>query len=302
MSVTATRGVGAAAKLTRRPAGLLQRALGQTRARVGLVLAGTVVLLAIVGPVVAPYAGSETVGAPFHAHTAQAILGTDNLGRDVLSRFLWGGRTVLALAVLSTLVGVAVGAFVALVAGYTRSWVDELLMRCGDIVLALPHLVLALLFVAVWGPRPWVVVVAVGLAHAPRTARVVRSAALHVAGRDYIEAAEAIGLRRWRVRVADMLPNIAGPLLAETGRRLTYSVALVTGLGLLGFGVQPPVAGWGLMLHENLAAMGVRPWPVLLPALAIGLLAVGVSLLSDGIARACVMGEQGKQGEWSDGT
>ncbi|MGH3098384.1 MAG: ABC transporter permease [Streptosporangiales bacterium] len=290
MSVTVAREIDAAPDAARRETGLLRRALGQARARVGLVLAGLVVLVALVGPVVAPYAGTETVGEPFQAQGGQAILGTDNLGRDVFSRFLWGGRTVLALAVLCTAVGVAIGAFVGLVAGYTRTWVDGLLARLGDIVLAFPQVVLALLFLAVWGPHPWVIVAAIGLAHAPRTARTVRSAVLGVAERDHVEAAEAIGLRRWRVRLADVVPNIAGPLLTETGRRFAYSVALVTGLGVVGLGVQPPVAGWGLMIHENLAAMAVRPWPVLLPAIAIGLLAAGVSLLGDGIARGCEQG------------
>ncbi|MQA79966.1 MAG: ABC transporter permease subunit [Streptosporangiales bacterium] len=266
--------------------GLLRQSLRYHRTKVGLVFTGAVVLLAIAGPLVAPYSTTEFVGQPFFAHTADAVLGTDNLGRDVLSRFLGGGRSVLLFAVLATVLGVGVGVVVALVAGYTRSWIDELLMRFSDIVLAFPQIVLALLFLSVWGPQPWVIVVTVGLSHAPRTARIIRSAVLGVAGRDYVRAAEAIGLRRWPVRVGDLLPNVTGPLMVETGLRFTYSIGLVAGLGFLGLGLQPPAADWGLMINENRIGLVVQPWAVLLPVAAIGLIAVGTNLISDGIAQA----------------
>lgn len=266
--------------------GLLRQSLRYHRTKVGLVFTGAVVLLALAGPLVAPYSTTEFVGQPFFAHTADAVLGTDNLGRDVLSRFLGGGRSVLLFALLATVLGVGVGVVVALVAGYTRSWIDELLMRFSDIVLAFPQIVLALLFLSVWGPRPWVIVVTVGLSHAPRTARIIRSAVLGVAGRDYVRAAEAIGLRRWRVRLGDLLPNVTGPLMVETGLRFTYSIGLVAGLGFLGLGLQPPAADWGLMINENRIGLVVQPWAVLLPVAAIGLIAVGTNLISDGIAQA----------------
>jgi peptide/nickel transport system permease protein len=271
---------------TGRAKGLLRQSLAYRRTWVGIALTGFILLLAIFGPLLAPYSTTEFVGQPFYAHTAHAVLGTDNLGRDVLSRFLGGGRSVLLLAALSTILGVGVGVIVALIAGYTRSWLDELLMRVSDVVLAFPQIVLALLFLSVWGPHPWVIVLTVGLSHAPRTARIIRAAVLGVARRDYVRAAEALGLRRWLVRWDDLLPNVTGPLMVETGLRFTYSIGLVAGLGFLGLGLQPPAADWGLMINENRIGLVVQPWAVLLPVVAIGLIAVGMNLISDGIAQA----------------
>ncbi|MQA05448.1 MAG: ABC transporter permease subunit [Streptosporangiales bacterium] len=269
-----------------RSKGLLRQSLGYGRTWVGIVLTGLIVLLAIVGPFLAPYSPTEFVGQPFYAHTADAVLGTDNLGRDVLSRFLAGGRSVLLLALLSTVLGVGVGLLMALVAGYTWSWLDELLMRFSDVVLAFPQIVLALLFLSVWGPQQWVIVLTVGLSHAPRTARIIRAAVLGVAARDFVRAAEAVGIGRWPVRFTDLLPNVTGPLMVESGLRFTYSIGLVAGLGFLGLGLQPPAADWGLMINENRIGLILQPWAVLLPVAAIGLLAVGTNLISDGIAQA----------------
>ena len=285
-----TTEVRADAAATAEPAakskGLLRQSLRYGRMWVGIALTAAIVLLALVGPFASPYSPTEFVGQPFFAHTSEAVLGTDNLGRDVLSRFLAGGRSVLLFALLATLIGVGGGLLVALIAGYTYSWLDELLMRVSDIVLAFPQIVLALLFLSVWGPHPWVIVVTVGLSHAPRTARIIRSAVLGVAARDYVRAAEAIGIRRWPVRMVDLLPNVTGPLMVETGLRFTYSIGLVAGLGFLGLGLQPPAADWGLMINENRIGLVVQPWAVLLPVAAIGLLAVGTNLISDGIAQA----------------
>lgn len=277
---------GPAAEAATKSKGLLRQSLRYGRTWVGLVLTVFIVLVAVFGPFIAPYSSTEFVGQPFFAHTANAVLGTDNIGRDVLTRFLYGGRSVLLLALLSTLLGVGLGVLVALVAGYTRSWLDELLMRFSDIVIAFPQIVLALLFLSVWGPHPWVIVLTVGLSHAPRTARIIRSAVLGVATRDYVRASEAIGIKRWPVRLVDLLPNVTGPLMVEAGLRFTYSIGLVAGLNFLGLGLEPPAADWGLMIGENRAGIVVQPWAVLLPVAAIGLIAVGTNLISDGIAQA----------------
>lgn len=266
--------------------GLLRQSLGYGRTWVGIALTGFIVLLAIVGPFLAPHSPMEFVGQPFYAHTADAVLGTDNLGRDVLARFLGGGRSVLLLALLCTLLGVGVGLLVALVAGYTWSWLDELLMRVSDVVLAFPQIVLALLFLSVWGPKEWVIVLTVGLSHAPRTARIIRASVLGVTSRDYVRAAESVGIGRWPVRLTELLPNVTGPLMVEAGLRFTYSIGLVAGLGFLGLGLQPPAADWGLMINENRIGLILQPWAVLLPVAAIGLVAIGTNLISDGIAQA----------------
>ena len=267
--------------------GLLRRSLAVGRTRAGLMITVLVVAVAVVGPFVAPASETGFVGVPYTPDAAGTVFGTDYLGRDVWSRFLYGGVSVLALSGLCTVIGVGVGLLVALLAGYSRTWVDELLMRTTDVLLAFPAIVLALLFLAVFEPQPATVVATVAAGHAPRVARVMRAAVLDVAGRDYVRAAESMGLRRWPIRLGDLLPNVTGPLMVETGLRLTYSVALVAGLGFLGLsGLEADQADWGLMINENRLGFTVQPWAVLLPVIAIGLLTVGTNLVADGIARA----------------
>jgi peptide/nickel transport system permease protein len=266
--------------------GWLREALQRTQTRIGLLIVGALVVVAMVGPWLAPHSPTEFVGAPFTGPSPDAVLGTDRLGRDVLTRFLYGGRSVIVMASLSAVIGVALGTVLALAAGYTGRLVDEVLMRCSDVVLAFPPIVLALLFLSIFGPAPWIIVLTVALGHVPRTARVLRASVMTVARNDYVLAARAMGLRRWRVRVGEILPNITGPLMVETGLKLTYSVALVASLGFLGLGLQPPAADWGLMINENRLALGLQPYSVLVPVLTIALLTIGFNMLTDGVARA----------------
>jgi peptide/nickel transport system permease protein len=244
------------------------------------------VLLAIVGPYVAPKSTTEFIGSPFSAPSAESPLGTDVLGRDVLSRFLAGGRSILVMSVLATTLGVGAGAVWGITAAYARNWLDGALMRTADVLLAFPQIVLVLLAVTTVGPQVWLIVLTVGLSHLPRTARVLRAAAADVVERDFVKAAEIAGERHWRILFVETLPNITGPLLVELGLRLTYSIAIVAAVGFLGFGLQPPAADWGLMINENRVGLTVQPWTVLAPIVAIGLLTIGTNLVTDGIARA----------------
>jgi len=267
--------------------GLLGRSLANGRTKVGLVLTLLVVAVAVVGPFVAPESETGFVGLPNVSDAPGTLLGTDNIGRDVWSRFLYGGISLLWLSALCTIIGVGAGLLIALLAGYSRTWVDELLMRTTDVFLAFPAIVLALLFLAIFQPQPWTVILTVAAGHAPRVARVMRAAVLDVAGRDYVRSAESMGLRRWSIRLGDLLPNVTGPLMVEAGLRLTYSIGLVAGLGFLGLsGLEADQADWGQMINENRVAFEVQPWAVLLPVIAIGLLTIGTNLVADGIARA----------------
>lgn len=265
---------------------VLSRAVRLRRTQIGMALVGLVVAIAIVGPWVAPHGSTEFVGNPYSAPGGGALFGTDGLGRDVLSRFLSGGRSILVESVLATLFGVGGGALVGLVAAYGRGRVDALLMRTCDVLLAFPQIVLILLAVSTVGPKPALVVLMVGLSHLPRTARVIRGAAQEVVERDFVKAAEVAGERRWRIVFGDILPNVTSPLLVELGLRLTYSIALIAAVDFLGFGPQPPAADWGLMINENRVGITTQPWAVLLPIVAIGLLTVGANLTTDGVARA----------------
>jgi len=281
--------VPAAAVLQRRPwLGILRNALRLTRTRIGVGIVGVVVAVAVLGPLVAPHEPTEFVAAPNSGPSSAAVFGADALGRDVLSRFLHGGLTVLWLAIAATLLGVVVGVIVGLVAAYSRNWLDDVLMRTNDIVLAFPQIVLVLLAVSAIGPKLWLIVVTVGITHAPRVARVMRGAGLEVVERDFVKAAEAVGEKRNRIIFGELLPNVTSPLLVELGLRMTYSIGLVAAISFLGFGLQPPKADWGLMIYENRLSITVQPWSVLLPILAIGLLTVGTNLVTDGIARAAI--------------
>jgi peptide/nickel transport system permease protein len=264
---------------------LLRDALRLGRTRVGLAIVTALVLVALVGPLVAPYSPTEFVGIPNSPPSGDAIFGTDALGRDVFSRFLHGGRTVLWLSAAATLLGITLGVVVGLVAAYARNWLDDVLMRGNDVLLAFPQIIFVLLAVSAIGPKLWLIVLTVGVTHAPRVARVIRGAALEVVERDFVKSAEVVGEKRWRIVFAEVLPNVTSPLLVELGLRMTYSIGLVAGISFLGFGLQPPSADWGLMINENRLSLTVQPWAVLLPVIAIGLLTIGTNLVTDGLSR-----------------
>src|SRR5439155_5455772 len=255
------------------------------------------VAIAVIGPAFAPHAPDEFVAAPYASPSGNAKLGTDNVGRDVLSRFLWGGRSVLSLAAAATAIGLVLGVTIGLVAAQSRSILDDVLMRGMDVILAFPQIVLALVAVATVGPTLWLLVLVVGITTAPRIARVVRAAALQVVERDFVHAAEAIGESRGRILFSEILPNITSPLVVEASLRFPFSIALIAGLSFLGLGLQPPAADWGLMINENRAGLEIQPWGTVLPVVAIGLLTIGTSLVGDGFARASIGIERGKAAE-----
>lgn len=267
---------------------ILRDSWRERRTKVGIVICVVVVALAVLGPFFAPYTPTEFVGPPFAAPSSTAVLGTDYIGHDVLSRVLYGGRTVILLALAATVIGLVVGVTLGLVAGYARRLVDESIMRLLDVLLAFPSIVLALLFVSILGPKLWLIVLMVGLSHAPRIARVTRVAALEVAQRDFVRAAEALGVAKARILFSEILPNITSPLLVEFGLRLTYSIGLIAALSFLGFGMQPPAADWGLMINENRIGITVQPYAVLVPVVLIGILTVGTNMIADGLGRALI--------------
>ncbi len=256
---------------------------------IGTVLTLLIVLLAVVGPLLAPHGEYDIVGRPFTREGT--FLGTDYLGQDVWSRVLYGGRSVLIIAVLATAVGVLLGIVIGVVAAYAGGWLDEILMRGNDVLLAFPQILIALLVLtAVDQPAPWMIVAVVAIAHAPRVARVARGVALPYVKADFVTAAEAIGEPRWRIVTAELGPNLAVPLLAEAGLRLTYSIGMVAGIGFLGFASDPGAADWGQMTNENRLALLVQPWGVLAPVIIIGLFTIGTNLIADGIGQNTARG------------
>jgi peptide/nickel transport system permease protein len=264
---------------------LLRRSLRLWRTRIGLALVGALVLLAIIGPYVAPYGPSTPVGAPNSNPGGKAVLGTDYLGQDVLSRFLYGGRSILVMAVIATALGLVAGIVIGLVAAYSRNALDDVLMRGMDVIMAFPQIMLALVAVAIVGPHAWVIVVAIALTTAPRIARVARGAAQPVVERDFIACSEAMGVPRWRIIFGELLPNTLGPLMVEASLRLTYSIGVIAALAFLGLSPDPNGANWGTMIQENQLVLAVQPWGAVAPIIAIALLTMGTGLIGDGIAR-----------------
>ncbi len=268
----------------------LKALLSDRRTLAGTIITLLVVALAVFGPWLAPYGEFDIVGKPFSLEGS--FLGTDYLGQDVLSRVLFGGQSILMTAVLATAVGILLGVLIGVTAAYVGGWSDEILMRLNDVLLAFPQILVALLVLsAVDQPRWWMLVLLVGISHAPRIARVARGVALTFVQQDFITAADAIGERRWRIIFSELGPNLAVPLLAEAGLRLTYSIGMIAGIGFLGFATDPGAADWGQMTNENRLALLVQPWGVLAPVLIIGLFTVGTNLIADGIGQRAAKGD-----------
>jgi len=265
---------------------LVARAMRLWRTRIGAVLVLVLVVVAIVGPFLAPHAADEFVAIPNSPPGGDAgLLGTDYLGQDVLSRFLDGGRSILVMAFVSTAIGLVFGVAIGLVAAYARNALDDILMRTMDVIMAFPQIMLALVAVSLVGANTGVIIGAIALTTAPRVARVTRGAAQPVVERDFVAATESMGLSRMRILTGELLPNILGPMMVEASLRLTYSISVIAALAFLGLSPDPNGANWGTMIKENQIALSTQPWGALTPIIAIALLTMGTGLFGDGIAR-----------------
>ena len=253
-----------------------------------------IVGFALLGPLFAPHNPDAFIAFPNQAPGGHLLFGADALGRDVWSRWLHGGWTVLYMSLAATLIGVGLGLIIGLTAAYLGGAIDEILMRICDVFMAFPQIVLALLLVTAFGPKVYLIILTVGISHAPRVARVIRGAAQQVVERDFIKAAEAVGEPRRRVIFGELLPNVTSPLLVEFGLRLTYSIGLIAGINFLGLGLQPPQSDWGLMINENRLSLTIQPWGVLLPIIAIAALTIGTNLMTDAFARSAIGIDRGE--------
>jgi peptide/nickel transport system permease protein len=264
---------------------VLRTAVRTPRGAVGLGLVSLVVLIAIIGPFVSSRSPNALVTVTFSPPSGHYLLGSDFLGRDVLARVLNGGWALLIMAAAATAFGIVVGTAAGVSAAYRRGRADGFIMRTVDVILAFPQLVFALLLVSILGPKLWLIVIAVGLSHAPAVARVIRSATLDVTERDFVKIVELQGMRSANVMAKEILPNLISPLMVEAGLRLTYSIIIMSGLSFLGFGQQPPAANWGLMINENRIGLPLNPWAVIVPAALIAVLTIGTNTFTDAVAR-----------------
>jgi ABC-type dipeptide/oligopeptide/nickel transport system permease subunit len=226
------------------------------------------------------------VSVPLSPPSSHYLLGTDFLGRDVFSRLLYGGRSVITLAALATGLGYLIGMSVGLIAGFSRSRIDPVLMRSVDVMLAFPPLLFLLVLISGAGTGIEVLVIGVAAIQAPGISRIVRTATLEVSVRGYVEAAIARGERSYAVIVREVLPNIMAPVLVDSGLRFTYSILIIASVNFLGLGLQPPASDWALMISDNRQYIAIQAWAVLAPAAMIALLTIGINLTGDAIARS----------------
>jgi peptide/nickel transport system permease protein len=255
-------------------------------------LVGALVLIAIatvaaLATFVTPYPYDEMnilvrLKPPSEAHW----FGTDEYGRDVLSRALIGARATLLMGFGATAFSLLVGVPLGLVAGYRRGAVDEAIMRAMDVLMSFPPILLGLLVLAVTTPALWKAVLAVGIVYVPPIVRLTRSVTLEIAQEEFILAARARGDSAWRILFAEILPNAWPPIAVEGSLRITFAILLGAALSFLGLGAQPPTADWGLMISEARAFIEKAPWITLAPGILMCITVIAVNLLGDGLREA----------------
>jgi peptide/nickel transport system permease protein len=282
---------------------VLLTALKTRRGKIGATLALIVLAIAFLGPLVPGESPTDFAAPSFSQPGAEGagLLGTDVLGRSVLARVLNGGHSLILLALASTVLAVGLGSILGVVAAYRRGFLEGLVMRGVDVVLAIPQLVFVLLLLSVIGPKWWLLILSVGLAQAPQTARVMYAAAQSVCERDFVKAVAVWGVPPRTVIRRHILPNLTTPLMVEAGLRLSYGIVLIAGLSFLGLGAQPPAPDWGVMVNENRLGLTSNPWAVLAPAILLAVLAVGTNTFADAVARANLGEERGEEAVISAG-
>jgi peptide/nickel transport system permease protein len=251
--------------------------------KMGLVITGSIVLLGLLAPWISPHPWDTiSMRTRFVPPNATYWFGTDEYGRDVLSRLLMGTRLSLTMGVSATLVSLAVGIPMGLAAGYFRGWIDEALMRLADVLMAVPPIMLGLLVLAVTPPALWKTALAVGFVYIPPIARLARSVTLTLANEEFIQAAKARAESNSYILFREILPNAWPPLIVEASLRVTYAILLGSALSFLGLGAQPPSSDWGLMISEARSFIDRAPWIALAPGFAMCLLVIGINLVGDG--------------------
>jgi peptide/nickel transport system permease protein len=257
----------------------------------GFAIVGLFILMALIGPWVAPYKYSDqNLTNKLQPASSEHWFGTDQFGRDIFSRILAGSRDVFTIAGSGTLLAVVLGLTLGMVSGYLGGTIDEMIMRCMDVLLSIPPLLLAMIILGTVGPSRLNIVLVVGFLYIPMVSRVVRSVVLDIKTREFIEAAKMRGEKSGYILFREILPNVLPPLAVEASMRFSYSIFLVASLGFLGLGVQPPSPDWGMMVSEARTWYNQAPWVLLYPAGTIALLVVGVAFMSDGLRRMLLPG------------
>lgn len=260
---------------------------------VGLVFVVFICLVALLAPVLAPYDPLEQVkGAtrlpPFWAegHDPRFLLGTDAVGRDMLSRLMYGARLSLTIGLTVMAVSMVVGVTIGLAAAWFGGLLDVIIIRIMDLIMAIPSLVLAILIIAIIGPSFTNTIVAVTIVYLPRYVRLVRASALAELSKDYVTAAKVAGVGPFRLMTRTVLPNCMAPLIVQAALGVSDAILEAAGLGFLGLGAQPPIPEWGAMLADTRDLMVSHPWVMALPGLAILVTVMAINLMGDGLRDA----------------
>ena len=252
---------------------------------VGVCLVVFWVVVALIAPFAAPYDpnAQDFMALADPSASATHLLGTDIQGRDMLSRLMWGARTVLVVAPTAVIIAYTVGCIMGLLAGYYGGWVDMIISRVSDIVLSFPVIILYLIIIALFGASAINVIIAVTFTAAPQIMRIVRGLTLDIKNREYVTAAQIRGESSLYIMAVEILPNARGPLIVDACLRMGYTTIAIGVLGFLGLGLPPPAPDWGGMVKDSYGMMSVYPHMTLLPAAAISSLVIGFNLLADGI-------------------
>ena len=250
-------------------------------AKFGLLVIVVYILVALFAPVLAPFGETQVVGEGFAPWGGQFLLGTDNLGRDMFSRLVFGARNTLGIAFLTTVLAFLLGDTCGLIAAIKGGWVDQGLSRAVDILMAIPQLIFALLILSVVGTTATSLVLVIALLDATRVFRLSRAVAMNVVVQDFVEAARLRGEGLCWLVTREVLPNAAAPLIAEFGLRFCFVFLFISALSFLGLGIQPPTADWGSMVRDNAVLITFGDISPLLPALAVALITVSVNFVVD---------------------
>lgn len=250
-------------------------------ALIGLIVTGAFFLMAIFAPYLAPYGMAEVVGEVWEPRSSEFLLGTDNIGRDLLSRMIYGGRTTILIATLATIVSFTMGSFLGFTAAVIGGWIDQLMSRLVDLLMSIPTLIFALVVLSVMPVTVPILIIVMGLLDSTRVYRLSRAVAVDINVQDFVEAAKLRGEKRTWIIFREILPNALPPLVAELGLRFIFAVLFLSTLSFLGLGVQPPSSDWGGMVKENKDGIVFGIGAALIPAAAISILAISVNLVAD---------------------
>lgn len=240
-------------------------------------------LVALFAPLLAPFDPNQmNILNAYAAPSAEHWFGTDEFGRDALSRMIWGARIVFLIAVNATVLAAVLGTAIGVIAGYVRGAVDSVVMRIADVILAFPNFLLAVGLVAVVGPSLPALIIVIALTRLPSYIRIARGEVLRIAELEYVSAASALGGSGWRIMLRHIVPNSLAPIIILSSLSLGDAVLTVSALSFLGIGIQPPTADWGLMLSRSQEYMYIAPWLPIFPGVAIFLTVMSFNLVGDG--------------------